>query len=574
MHQNLESNDSNSSQFFNEITHIYYPHAVNYYEFIPLVISFIVLFLYYYFSVRKIEFIKSKVGMAFTALMTVLGSLSMTLGICFFFGWTLSLHGKEIFPYLVILVGLENVLVLTKSILSTPSNLDSKIRVAKGLSKEGWSITKNLLLEITILTFGLFTFVPTIQEFCIFAIVGLICDFFLQMYFFSTVLSIDVRRMENMVEKSYPNLAALTHNHINYTKSISSGGMYRSKSHPRLTSFVHGNVNNQNQSQEKKLPKRIQLVNIWARTRFFQRAFMLLMVLWIGMILYKSKPIHNYLFNKHIYNRLNVNSDVNYSSINISPLLSNTANYYTNQQENASYTLDSSDLKKLKHPEFSPWMRLSTKHWESILRKYNISLFGQYVAILPNIRLSAVVRPEQAVMLRNPEEKYENFKWHALAMALDPIDFSGKLQIVCLKNNKYEVKLKYLSDLGGEDLKSFQKSDRPIYPSTPMEIILTTILCLISVVVLAYIFVMLYKCICSRNYAEWRASWFDKKADDGNDTIPVLLEVMPMPIKGHDQEVECMASDGFAVASSCLNGQLKVWDVATGELLAVMDRVK
>lgn len=62
-----------------------------------------------------------------------------------------------------------------------------------GLSREGWSITKNLLCEVTVLTLGLCTFVPAIQELCIFAVVGLISDFFLQMMFFAPVLALDVR---------------------------------------------------------------------------------------------------------------------------------------------------------------------------------------------------------------------------------------------------------------------------------------------------------------------------------------------------------------------------------------------
>lgn len=63
----------------------------------------------------------------------------------------------------MIIVGLENVLVLIKSVVSTTSHLDVKIRVAQGLSREGWNITKNLLIEVTILTAGLLTFVPAIQ---------------------------------------------------------------------------------------------------------------------------------------------------------------------------------------------------------------------------------------------------------------------------------------------------------------------------------------------------------------------------------------------------------------------------
>ena len=60
-------------------------------------------------------------------------------------------------------LGLENMLVMTKSVVSTPAHLDIKVRVAQGLSREGWSITKNLMTETTLLTFGFFTFVPIIQ---------------------------------------------------------------------------------------------------------------------------------------------------------------------------------------------------------------------------------------------------------------------------------------------------------------------------------------------------------------------------------------------------------------------------
>ena len=64
---------------------------------------------------------------------------------------------------MVIIIGLENVLVVTKSVVSTPVHLDVKLRVAQGLSKEGWYIFKNLMAELAILVVGFFTFVPAIQ---------------------------------------------------------------------------------------------------------------------------------------------------------------------------------------------------------------------------------------------------------------------------------------------------------------------------------------------------------------------------------------------------------------------------
>lgn len=44
----------------------------------------------------------------------------------------LPLFPSEIFPYLVVVIGLENVLVLTKSVVSTPVDLEVKLRIAQG----------------------------------------------------------------------------------------------------------------------------------------------------------------------------------------------------------------------------------------------------------------------------------------------------------------------------------------------------------------------------------------------------------------------------------------------------------
>lgn len=57
-------------------------------------------------------------------------------------------------------------LVLTKSVLANP-HLDSKVRVAHGLSKEGLSVTKNLIAELTLLTIGSLTFVPFFKVFLV-----------------------------------------------------------------------------------------------------------------------------------------------------------------------------------------------------------------------------------------------------------------------------------------------------------------------------------------------------------------------------------------------------------------------
>ena len=71
-----------------------------------------------------------------------------------------------------------------------------KYRIAVGLSKEGWAITRNLLTLASMIILGIATLNYAMKEFCIIALVGLICDFFLQLVFFPTVLAIDLRRLE------------------------------------------------------------------------------------------------------------------------------------------------------------------------------------------------------------------------------------------------------------------------------------------------------------------------------------------------------------------------------------------
>ncbi|CAH0556664.1 unnamed protein product [Brassicogethes aeneus] len=561
----LHQNDVNAIEkvnLYNETLLIQYPGEINYLELIPLICALIVLFMYYYLTVRKIEIIKSKVGMAFTATITVFCSLTMTISICFFFGLTPALHGgKAIFPYLAIIVGLENNLVLTKSVVSTPNHLDVKIRKAQGLSIEGWAITKNILLEITIFTFGLFTFVPPIQEFCIFAIFALITDFFLQLFFFSTVLGIDISRSENCSDKANHNFRNTMYQNQMFLDKFKAKSINRSKSHPKLSTFPANIVAGQMQnSQEKKIPKRLILVNIWARTRFFQKSIMVLMVIWISMIAYNSDIINQFIvtnvLNDNQRDQNHSNLEPTYSTIKMYPILTSNesfdrVNYVTYNPLQTDYKQNQSqDLNKLKHLEYSPWLKLSTQHWPSIFKRYNMSLSGQVVAVLPNIKLSHVITPEQAKLMRNPEEKYgDKFQWQALAAALDPIDF-----------NDVEKSANRLP-----------QSEQPFYPTSPMEIALTMILCLISVLFLAYLFVLLYKCICSRNYAEWRASWYSERKEESSDE-QVLLEAVPVVLEGHQQEIECIATDGMNLVSACLNGQLKVWDNNTGELMCHIDR--
>ena len=116
----------NEDQTFTSNTvHIYFPEMFNGAEFIPYTITLIFLFFYVYYCFNKIDLVNSKFGIALTAVITVLGSLFMSLGLT-----GLSLGGSGyvyLVPYLVAALGLENMLVVTRSIVSSPAHLDVKV---------------------------------------------------------------------------------------------------------------------------------------------------------------------------------------------------------------------------------------------------------------------------------------------------------------------------------------------------------------------------------------------------------------------------------------------------------------
>ncbi|XP_054271772.1 sterol regulatory element-binding protein cleavage-activating protein [Macrosteles quadrilineatus] len=548
LHQNHNSsgNDSVTADYF---YHVYYPGEFGCREFVPLVFTYLVLFFYIYFSVRKIELVHSKVGIALSAVFTVIASLLMSAGICFFFGldMTGSGRGREVFPYLVVIIGLENVLVLTKSVVSTPPHLDVKIRIAQGLAREGWSITKNLLTEVTILTVGLLTLVPAIQEFCIFAIVGLLCDFFLQCLLYCTVLAIDVRRKEK-IEPSQ-----LFYHHYRYNP-MRSFPMTRSHSVPRLSY----------PTSPPKMPKRIQLVHFWARTRIVQRAFMLCMVVWIGGIMYSADVLHKILPLDSTAMTVSEVVPSRYASplagsggrkaaileMEAKLLAAEAAHRQSLKEDKGS-----DELSRLKPGDYNPVQKLSPHHWAAILSLYNSTfLSGGYVTMLPPVQLASAVSPERAIAQRNDAEKQNNFQWQSLAIALDPIDFNDGEFSVPLPSPVHTL-------------------DMPFFPSSPMELFLTAVLCIISVLVLSYTTVVLYRCICSRNYAEWRASWMGTK-EPSDPSSQVVLEAVPLVLAGHAQPIECLATDGHWLVSSCLGGHIKVWDSVTGDLVTTIRRAK
>ncbi|KAG0042083.1 hypothetical protein BGZ83_000919 [Gryganskiella cystojenkinii] len=165
-------------------------------EYWLLGMAYFVMFLYISLSVGRVDLVKSKYGLGIAAVATVFVSLLMSIGVCSVFGVTLTLMPWEILPFMIIVVGVENINILVHAVVETSMDLPVKERVGRGLGAVGVSITLTLIAELCLLIIGAMTTIPAVQEFCTFAIAAVIMDYVLQMTFFITVISIDIRRLE------------------------------------------------------------------------------------------------------------------------------------------------------------------------------------------------------------------------------------------------------------------------------------------------------------------------------------------------------------------------------------------
>ncbi|RWS31217.1 hypothetical protein B4U80_00513 [Leptotrombidium deliense] len=472
-------------------------------DYFPLMAAYIMLFLYVYFSVRKIDLIKWKWSLACCSVITVMLSLLMTFGICLWFDFNTWLNGSDILPYLVVVIG--------------PS------------------FTKNLVLELTLLVFGFFTFVPVIQEFCLFGMVGLLSDFFLQLTFFATVLSADIQRIEVNKERSLKTVA----NNNSPTKSTPTT-VFARPSQP-----IHF-----------KLPKRLRFVYFWARTRIVHRLLMICLVCWIGLLVFRSGVVDQ--LNPTESQTFDIPPNVNEENNTYSFAARSKLEKENSIQDKEVPVVSDTSVKRLLHRSTQPWNLLSTQQWSTLFGYYNISLSGRYVSILPAIHLSLPVDPSSAMHLRHPSES-------------DPQIFRQFLS----PSNIHSL-LDPNDDV--DDLVYSAKSDTYRRQWTSNEVFFSITLSIPTLIFIIYVFVTLYRCMCSRNYAEWRSSWSETlkmKSGTRTEVDTIITETIPVMLPGHEQEIEFIATSEVTpfVVSCCMQGDVRVWDVLSGECHTFLKRV-
>ncbi|XP_048579734.1 sterol regulatory element-binding protein cleavage-activating protein isoform X2 [Nematostella vectensis] len=514
-----------------QVVHIYYKgEGGSLVELGPISVAYFVVFLYLAFSVAKIDMVKSKWGLAFSAVITVIASLIMAAGLCTMFGLVPTLNSSEIFPYLVIMIGVENILVITKSVVSTPVDLDVKHRVAQGLSKEGKYMLKNLLWEILVLGLGYLTYVHAIQEFALFALVGLLTDFFLQVFMFATILSIDIRRME-LSDIQGILLRQRGRLHSSTTEATSNVQPVHLLPPLPPASVKSPGTPHPSTALPLRKSKRLEIAYFWASTRIVQKALMVFAVMYFLYMVFfvpstlstadeqGPNPDDESLIEKMIREAFQDSATKDHAIPDPDRPLSGTQGHKSMQQ----------NLDQI--PQSASWTSLSNKHWPQLLSYYDISLVGRYISLLPAVHIhvnintlelasSGNTRQDPPLTTPIPPELVEAGSGDE-AEALDPEYYLNALYCVLLGMLAMIILFficKYLNDL--------QISPR----------------------------------IAGRG----------RRTTGSHDE---LTEAVPMRLIGHPQNVEHVICTLSGIVSICLSGEIRVWDRSSGDCLRVVNRM-
>ncbi|EDV27257.1 uncharacterized protein TRIADDRAFT_55014 [Trichoplax adhaerens] len=490
------------------IQHIYYSEASGILELLPLLLTHVIVFLYIAFSVAKIEMVRSKWALAFSAVCTIFAALTMPLGISTYLQLDSTLQNREIYPYIIIIIGLENILIITKSVVSTPMDLEVRERIAEGLSKEGWSIWKTFFFEVITLLAGYFINVPAIQEFCVFASVAVISEYFLQMFFFVPVLAIEIRRIEltDLNKQNIRKEDALSEGEVEEQPIKSIDETFQSKGSDE-------NFMSPSFTRQAKMPKRLAFAfSFWARTRIVQRVLLLCM---IGYILYVITYI--------VFPSMAPNGSGNVQRVSVE-----SPHFFSNMEvESESRLLWKIGLKIQRSVRnivatesseaSSTTSQLPWEAWYRLLSLNNYHLAGMHIGLLSPV-----------VLKREYSSK------------------PGRMSV---------------------DVMNLTKQEDISVISIDGVYLVFAVLILFIIICYTLTVLMKYLLPTTRDILLWfiRMCQPPQYRTTIADNAPIIL-------RGHGQDIECLDSNGSTLVTSCLEGKVIAWNVITGEQYCILRR--
>lgn len=172
----------------------------------PIIVLYVVLVTYLLVLLSRATNVHSRFGLAFTGVVELACSSIMSFSVMALLGFGDGKKGfKEgeaivpyyILPFVILIVGVENMSAIVKAVYSVPVSYSVPDRVGLGLAKVGPSLLFTSISDIAILSvIGFFVKLGPVRDFCLFASILIVVHFWMLITFFLTVLSIDCQRLE------------------------------------------------------------------------------------------------------------------------------------------------------------------------------------------------------------------------------------------------------------------------------------------------------------------------------------------------------------------------------------------
>lgn len=162
-----------------------------------VIAGYLLLLTFIFRGLVQMRRLHSRFGIAFTGSAQLVMDLIMSRSLCALLGIHLTAVPWPILPFVVVVVGSETMLFMIRVVTNTPLSLTVNSRVAYGLSQVAGPITLSTATDVLLLLLlSSLLRIEAVTQFVLFTICALVVDYFMQMTFFITVLSIDIQRLE------------------------------------------------------------------------------------------------------------------------------------------------------------------------------------------------------------------------------------------------------------------------------------------------------------------------------------------------------------------------------------------
>jgi hypothetical protein len=161
-----------------------------------LAIAYACMAVYVLISLRRMKAFHSRFGLVVTAITQMTFSISASFTICGFLHINLAMIPRNAYPFVVLVIGLENMFRLINAVLAYPPTMATDLRIANALGDIGPLSVVAAAQNLFILSILSAVLSPGIAAFCAFAALATLFDVFFLLTFFVAVLNVDIRRLE------------------------------------------------------------------------------------------------------------------------------------------------------------------------------------------------------------------------------------------------------------------------------------------------------------------------------------------------------------------------------------------